>query len=99
MGKIVFTIYIAGSERKNLALLNVFKEACAKFLSQSYSIQIVDVVKSPAVAERKQILAVPTIVREMPRPERRVIGDTRQIAVARKALEFLMIETGLKHEE
>ncbi|MBE7172898.1 MAG: circadian clock protein KaiB [Williamsia sp.] len=96
MSKVVFTIYVAGSERKNMALLQNFREACSKFLSQSYFIQIIDIVKLPVVAEQKQILAVPTIIRERPAPERRIIGDVRQFANARKALEFLMIENGIK---
>ena len=58
----------------------------------TYEIQIVDITKQPYLAKANKILAIPTIVRIKPLPERRIIGDMRQPEKAVRALEFLMDE-------
>ena len=56
----------------------------------TYEIQIVDIAKQLYLAEANKILAIPTIVRIKPLPERRIVGDMRQPEKAVRALEFLM---------
>lgn len=91
MSKIIFRIYIAGPPARNAPAINSFKEVCEQELVQgSFDIQVFNILKDPLVAEKNKILAVPTIIKERPDPEKRVIGDTREPVNALRALKFLM---------
>jgi circadian clock protein KaiB len=93
MSKIEFGIYVAGPVARNLPVINAFKEVCAQNLATgSYEIMVVDATKNPLSAEQKKIMALPTIIRQKPLPERRIIGDTRLPEKALSAFEFLMEE-------
>jgi circadian clock protein KaiB len=89
MTLLVFKIFIAGLTTRNKDLIASFREACANKLGEGYQIQVVDILKSPIVADEKKILATPTIIREAPFPERRIIGDFRESSQSQQALRFL----------
>ena len=68
-------LYIAGNTPKsNLALTNL-KKYCEEHLKEKYSIEIIDLLVHPQLAEGDQILAVPTLVKKVPEPIRKIIGD------------------------
>jgi len=68
-------LYIAGQTPKSiLALRNITKYA-KEHLDGQYSIEVVDLLKNPALAEGDQIFAIPTLVRKFPEPLRKIIGD------------------------
>ena len=68
-------LYIAGNTPKsNLALTNL-KKYCEEHLKDKYTIEIVDLLVHPQLAEGDQILAVPTLVKKVPEPIRKIIGD------------------------
>ncbi len=68
-------LYIAGNTpRANLALANL-KKYCEEHLHQQYVIKIIDLLVEPQLAEGDQILAVPTLVKKVPEPIRKIIGD------------------------
>ena len=68
-------LYVAGNtHRSTLALANL-KRICAEHLGDQYRIEVIDLLKNPALARGDQILAIPTLVRRMPVPLRKIIGD------------------------
>ena len=68
-------LYIAGNTPKsNLALTNL-KKYCEEHLKDKYTIEVVDLLVHPQLAEGDQILAVPTLVKKVPEPIRKIIGD------------------------
>lgn len=68
-------LYVAGmTPAAKRAVANI-NEICEKHLAGQYSLEVVDLLEKPALAEGDQILAVPTLVRELPYPLRKVIGD------------------------
>lgn len=102
MSKIVFGIYIAGPLSRNQPSINRFREVCARDLAAgSYEIRVIDIARDPSVAEKKLILAAPTIIRERPGPERRIIGDMRLADKAERAFTYLMdgIQMRKNHEK
>ncbi len=68
-------LYIAGQTPKSLMALNNLKNICETHLSGQYRIEVIDLVRSPQLARGDQILAIPTLVRDLPRPMRKIIGD------------------------
>ena len=68
-------LYIAGNTPKsNLALTNL-KKYCEEHLKDKYAIEVIDLLVQPQLAEGDQILAVPTLVKKVPEPIRKIIGD------------------------
>jgi len=68
-------LYIAGQTPKSIKALENIKKYAEEYLAGKYSIEIIDLLKSPQLAEGDQILAVPTLVRKFPEPIRKIIGD------------------------
>lgn len=68
-------LYVAGQHLRSMTALANLKKLCEERLKGRYSIEIVDLLKTPALAKGDQILAVPTLVRKLPRPIRKIIGD------------------------
>lgn len=68
-------LYIAGNTPKSSAALNNLKKYCEFHLDGQYSLEVVDLLVQPQLAAGDQILAVPTLVRKVPVPVRKIIGD------------------------
>ena len=68
-------LYIAGQTSRSLAALANLKQICEKHLKGRYRIEVIDLMKNPKLARGDQILAVPTLVRKLPPPLKRIIGD------------------------
>lgn len=68
-------LYIAGKTEKSVMALNNLKKYCEEHLRGQYRIEVIDLMVKPQLAEGDQILAVPTLVRKMPEPIRKIIGD------------------------
>ena len=68
-------LYVAGQTPKSLAAISNLKKICGDHLSAQYRIELIDLVKNPALARDHQILAIPTLVRSLPVPIRKIIGD------------------------
>ena len=68
-------LYVAGQTAKSLAAFTNLKRICEEHLSGQYHIEIIDLLKNPTLAKGDQILAVPTLVRKLPHPIRKIIGD------------------------
>lgn len=68
-------LYVAGQTPKSLTAFSNLKQYCEEHLKGKYRIQIIDLVKKPQLAKDHQILAIPTLVRQVPTPIRKIIGD------------------------
>lgn len=68
-------LYIAGKAARAETALQNLKRLCEEHLAGRYSIEVIDLLKTPKLAAGDQILAVPTLVRKVPEPMRRIIGD------------------------
>jgi len=68
-------LYVAGQSPKSLAALANLKRLCEGHLAGRYRIQVVDLLSQPHLARRDEIVVIPTLVRKLPPPLRRVIGD------------------------
>jgi circadian clock protein KaiB len=68
-------LYVAGKTEKSVTALNNLKRYCEEHLKGQYKIEVIDLVVKPQLAEGDQILAVPTLVRKVPEPIRKIIGD------------------------
>ena len=68
-------LYVAGQTPKSLAALINLKRICETHLSGTYKIEVIDLLVNPKLAAGDQILAVPTLVRKLPVPIKKIIGD------------------------
>ncbi len=68
-------LYIAGQSAKALAAIANLERICEKRLKGRYTIEVVDLLKNPTLARGDQILAIPTLVRKLPPPVKKIIGD------------------------
>ena len=67
-------LYVAGQTPKSLAALSNLKKICEEHL-QGYELEVIDLIKQPQLARGDQILAIPTLVRKLPTPMKKIIGD------------------------
>ena len=68
-------LYIAGKTRRSELAIRNLRSYCEQHLKNVYSIEVVDLLEKPHLAEGEQIIAIPTLVRELPSPVRILIGD------------------------
>ena len=68
-------LYVAGQTAKSLLAFANLKRICEEHLSGRYQIEVVDLLKKPELAKGNQIFALPTLVRKLPEPIRKIIGD------------------------
>ena len=68
-------LYVAGQTPKSLAAFANLKKICEEHRAGKYRIEIIDLLEDPTLAKGDQILAIPTLVRKLPEPVRKIIGD------------------------
>jgi circadian clock protein KaiB len=68
-------LYVAGNTTKSKLALTNLKKYCEQHLKGMYVIEVIDLLKKPQLAEGDQILAIPTLVKKVPEPIRKIIGD------------------------
>jgi circadian clock protein KaiB len=68
-------IYVAGETDRSKAAIENLKKVCEEHLKGRYNIEVVDLTKHPQLAAEEQIFAVPTVVRKLPAPLKKLIGD------------------------
>jgi len=68
-------LYIAGQTPKSVLALKNLNHYCKTYLAGKYTIEVIDLLKNPQLAEGDQIFAIPTLVRAVPEPIRKIIGD------------------------
>jgi circadian clock protein KaiB len=68
-------LYVAGQTSKSIAAFSNLKKICEENLAGRYKIEVIDLLENPQLAKGDQILAIPTLVRKLPQPVRKIIGD------------------------
>ena len=68
-------LYVAGQTSKSIAAFANLKRICEERLAGRYHIEVVDLMQNPQLAKGDQILAIPTLVRKLPAPIRKIVGD------------------------
>lgn len=68
-------LYVAGQTPKSVTALRNLKKYCEIHLQGTYAIEVIDLLETPQLAEGDQIFAIPTLVRKVPEPIRKIIGD------------------------
>src|ERR1700752_1576393 len=71
----VLRLYVAGQTPRSIAAFANLKKICEEHLAGKYHIEVIDLIKKPQLASGDQILAIPTLVRKLPEPIRKIIGD------------------------
>jgi circadian clock protein KaiB len=73
--QIKLVLFITGASTNSIRAVNNLKALCNKYLKQDFTLEVVDVYLRPEIAQREQIIALPTLVKKFPLPERRFVGD------------------------
>jgi circadian clock protein KaiB len=68
-------LYVAGQTRKSITAFANLKKICEEHLAGEYRIEVIDLLKNPQLAKGDQIIAIPTLVRKLPEPIKKIIGD------------------------
>jgi len=73
--KYVLRLYITGSTIRSVLALTNLKKICEEFLEGRYELEVIDLYQHPSLAKGEQIIAAPTLIKKLPLPFRRIIGD------------------------
>jgi len=87
-------LYVAGQTPKSIAAFANLKKICDEHLKGRYTIEVVDLLENPRLAKGDQILAIPTLVRKLPPPLRKIIGDLSNTERVLVGLNLYMGEQG-----
>ena len=68
-------LYVAGQTPKSVAAFANLKRLCEEYLAGQFEIEVIDLIENPRLAKDDQIVAIPTLVRKLPEPIRKIIGD------------------------
>jgi circadian clock protein KaiB len=79
-------LYITGATPNSVKAISNIRNICESFLKDRYDLQIIDVYKDASVAQQEQIIALPLLIKKLPLPERKLIGDLSETDKVLKAL-------------
>lgn len=74
-GQYHLRLYVAGQTAKSVAAIANLKRVCEEHLAGRYDVEVIDLLQNPRLAAGDQILAIPTLIRSLPTPFKRIIGD------------------------
>ena len=74
-GKFLLRLYVAGSSPRSLRAIQNARQICDEHLAGRYTLEVIDIFQQPSLARDDQIIAVPTLIKKLPAPLRRFIGD------------------------
>ena len=75
MNKYILRLYITGSTSRSVLAITNLKKICEEYLEGRYELEVVDLYQKPSLAKGDQIIAAPTLIKKLPLPFRRIIGD------------------------
>ncbi|MBU7582575.1 MAG: circadian clock KaiB family protein [Nostoc sp. TH1S01] len=77
--KYFLRLYIAGNTIRSMRAIQMLKKICEKYLEGRYEIEIIDIYQQPGTLEKDHIFAVPTLIKELPPPIQKLIGDLTNV--------------------
>lgn len=84
----VLRLYVSGNTHRSTRAIHNLRSICEQYLSERYTLEVVDIYHNPLAAKQAQIIAVPTLVKLEPGPRRLLIGDLSDSAKLRAALDI-----------
>jgi len=100
MGKHILRLYITGQTPRSQQAIANLRRLCKESLGEEYELSIIDVLERPQLAEDEKIMATPTVVKALPPPMRRIIGDLSDVKQVLVGLDLLRPDaTGKEGEE
>ena len=91
----VLRLYVAGQTPKCMTAFINLKKICEEHLAGQYQIEVIDLLENPKLAQGDQILAIPTLVRRLPEPVRKIIGDLSNTERVLIGLDLLQRKLGV----
>ena len=88
----VLRLYVSGSTLKSALAVENIKRICEQYLKNRYDLEVIDIYQQPNLARDEQIVAVPTLIKRLPLPVRRLIGDLSDLKKALVGLDLGMRE-------
>lgn len=73
--KYILRLYVSGSSGRSMRAVHNLKKICEEHLPDDYDLEVIDIYKDPAAAREEQIIAAPTLVKKLPEPIRKFVGD------------------------
>lgn len=73
--KYILRLYITGTTTRSVLAISNLKKICEEYLEGKYELKVIDLYKNPLLAKEEQIIAAPTLIKKLPLPFRRIIGD------------------------
>jgi circadian clock protein KaiB len=73
--KYMLSLFITGSTSRSVLAISNLKKICEEYLEGKYELEVIDLYQKPYLAKEEQILAAPTLIKKLPLPFRRIIGD------------------------
>ncbi|HET9718602.1 MAG TPA: circadian clock KaiB family protein [Solirubrobacteraceae bacterium] len=95
--RLVLRLYVAGQTPKSLAAFANLRTLCAEYLKGRFEIEVIDLYEHPELARSNEIIAVPTLVRQLPEPVVRIIGDLSDTQRVLVGLELVPVPDGAGH--
>jgi circadian clock protein KaiB len=78
-GRYILRLYITGTTNRSVLALTNLKKICEEYLEGRYELEVIDLYQMPSLAKDEQIIAAPTLIKKLPLPFRRIIGDMSNI--------------------
>lgn len=97
--KYILRLYIAGQTQKSLTAFSNLKKICEEHLKGKYVIEVVDLTVTPELAQRDQIIALPTLVKQLPPPVKKIIGDLSNTEKVLIGLELMTFSDETKKQD
>ena len=73
--KYILRLYVTGSSARSLKAVSNLKKICEEHLTDEYDLEVIDIYENPSAAREEQIIAAPTLVKQLPEPLRKFVGD------------------------
>ena len=77
--KYILRLYVTGTTRRSVLAITNLKKICEEYLEGRYELEVIDLYQKPCLAKDEQIIAAPTLIKKLPLPFRRIIGDMSNI--------------------
>lgn len=90
--KYILRLYITGTTNKSVLALANLKKICEEYLEGQYELEVIDLYQMPGLAKDDQIIAAPTLIKKLPLPFRRIIGDMSNVEKVLMGLELKKIK-------
>ena len=95
----VLRLYVAGINKKSSQAIATIQKICEEHLNNKYELEVIDTYQHPDLAKRDQIVALPTLIKELPSPLQRIIGDLSSTQKVLVGLNLIAKEEGRADEQ